>query len=45
MKVALCENEYANWLPFIGVPRKGRDKPLLHFCHGAPGIVIALAEL
>ncbi|HEY0251895.1 MAG TPA: LanC-like protein [Kofleriaceae bacterium] len=43
--VALGYGEYRNWLPHVGTPRSGRDKILLQWCHGAPGMITALANL
>ena len=34
----------ANWPPGIGTPRKGREKMLVQWCHGAPGIVTAMGD-
>ena len=35
----------ANWSQSIGIPRRGRHAPLVQQCHGAPGVVIALARM
>jgi hypothetical protein len=42
---ALVTSEHANWLPCLGKARAGREQPLLHVCHGAPGVVIASSAL
>jgi hypothetical protein len=33
-----------NWPPATGTPRPGRPQMLMQWCHGAPGIVTALAD-
>lgn len=38
------EGDRANWPPGIGAPREGREKILVQWCHGAPGIVTGLSE-
>jgi lantibiotic modifying enzyme len=43
--VALHERERVNWLPHVGAPRKGRDKILVQWCHGAPGMIVGLGQL
>jgi hypothetical protein len=43
--VALHERECVNWLPHVGASRKGRDKILVQWCHGAPGMIVGLARL
>lgn len=35
----------ANWLPHVGAARAGREKILVQWCHGAPGMVTSLAAL
>ncbi|MCP4476377.1 MAG: hypothetical protein GY821_17815 [Gammaproteobacteria bacterium] len=45
MKTAQVEVDYANWLPCLGKARPGRETPVLHICHGAPGTVIATADM
>ncbi|MFN7097571.1 MAG: lanthionine synthetase LanC family protein, partial [Gammaproteobacteria bacterium] len=45
INTAMIENELANWPPCIGNPRPGREDILVHLCHGAPGMVIGLADL
>jgi len=42
---ALREGDCANWPPGVGPPRPGRDKILVQWCHGAPGIVTSLARI
>ena len=37
------EGDCANWPPGVGKPRQGREKWLVQWCHGAPGIVTSLA--
>ena len=34
-----------NWLPRLDEPRSGRDQHLVQLCHGAPGIVLGVANL
>jgi hypothetical protein len=38
------EGDCANWPPGIGSPRPGRQEMLVQWCHGAPGIVTAMAD-
>lgn len=42
---ARTEEGLTNWPQSVGVPRKGRTAWLLQHCHGAPGIIVSLAEL
>jgi lantibiotic modifying enzyme len=37
------ENGEANWPQGIGTPRPGRTHKLMQWCHGAPGVITALA--
>jgi hypothetical protein len=37
--------ELVNWLPHVGRPRRGREKTLVQWCHGAPGMIAALTRL
>jgi hypothetical protein len=41
---ALVEGDCANWPPTVEPPRAGARKMLVQWCHGAPGIVTALAD-
>ncbi|WAS91103.1 lanthionine synthetase C family protein [Nannocystis punicea] len=41
---ALREGDAVNWPPHVGPPRPAREKLLVQWCHGAPGIVTALGE-
>ncbi len=41
---AAYEGDGANWPPSVGVPRPGRTKMLVQWCHGAPGIITGLAD-
>ncbi|MFO1312966.1 MAG: LanC-like protein [Burkholderiales bacterium] len=41
---ARVEGACANWPPGVGPSRPGRDKILVQWCHGAPGIVTGLAD-
>jgi len=43
--IALFDGELANWLPHVGRPRQGRDKILVQWCHGAPGMILGLSRL
>jgi lantibiotic modifying enzyme len=43
--IALREGDLANWLPQIGRPHRGPDKVLVQWCHGAPGMILALSTL
>lgn len=39
-------NDHANWWPRLNPDKtKKSARPLMHFCHGAPGMIIPLAEL
>lgn len=39
-------DQHANWWPRLNSDRtKKNAHPLVHFCHGAPGMIIPLAEL
>jgi len=39
-------DHHANWWPRLNSDRSKKNAhPLLHFCHGAPGIIIPLAQL
>jgi hypothetical protein len=38
------EDGAVNWPPGVGAPRPGRDKVLMQWCHGAPGIVTSVAD-
>ena len=38
------EGDCANWPPSVGTPRSGREAMLTQWCHGAPGIVTAMAD-
>jgi lantibiotic modifying enzyme len=42
---ARTEDGLTNWAPSFGIPRKGRSALLVQHCHGAPGIIISLADL
>ena len=42
---ALVEDGLANWPQSVGPPRPGRTAPLVQICHGAPGVIVALARL
>jgi len=41
---ATFEGDGANWPQSVGVPRPGRTKIIVQWCHGAPGIVTGLAN-
>ena len=43
LKTAIVEDGCANWPPSVGVPRRGRTKMLVQWCHGAPGMITGLA--
>lgn len=43
--VALRDGPLANWMPHVGAPRHGRDKILVQWCHGAPGMILGLSRL
>jgi len=45
MKTAQITAQGANWLPVLGKAWPDSDKLLLQLCHGAPGMLIALAPL
>ena len=42
-QTALREPGLANWPVMLGEPGEDRD-PLLHYCHGAPGVVISACD-
>jgi hypothetical protein len=42
---ARFENDAVNWLPDLGIPPPGRSGMLMQWCHGAPGMVTAIAEI
>ena len=42
---AQIEDGLANWPQSVGPPRPGRTAPLVQICHGAPGVIVALARL
>ncbi len=42
-QTALQEPGLANWPVMLGEPGVGRE-PLLHYCHGAPGVVISTCD-
>lgn len=39
----MFENGEANWPQSIGTPRPGRTHKLMQWCHGAPGVITAIA--
>lgn len=40
------DEKHANWWPsHTSEPRDSKRHPLIHFCHGAPGMIIPLASL
>lgn len=43
--IALCEGPLANWSPHVGPARRGREKILVQWCHGAPGMILGLSRL
>lgn len=45
LMTAVRRDGRASWWPQVGVARRGRDKLLVQWCHGAPGMVTALAGL
>ncbi|MEO7743136.1 MAG: lanthionine synthetase LanC family protein [Usitatibacter sp.] len=45
LATAVLEADGANWPPGVGPPRAGREKMLVQWCHGAPGIVTAMADI
>ena len=42
--MARCEGDAVNWPPGTYTPRPGSPALLMQWCHGAPGIVTALAD-
>ncbi len=42
---ARIEDGLANWPQSVGPPRPGREAMLVQICHGAPGVIVALARL
>lgn len=43
-RAALREGDAVNWPPGLSTPRPGRPAVLVQWCHGAPGVVTALAD-
>ena len=43
--IALRSGELVNWMPHVGPARQGREKILVQWCHGAPGMILALSRL
>ncbi len=43
--IALCEGPLVNWIPHVGAARQGREKILVQWCHGAPGMILGLSRL
>ncbi len=41
---AQFDDGMANWRQSVGPPRPGRTEPLVQICHGAPGVIVALAR-
>ncbi|HEY6038377.1 MAG TPA: LanC-like protein [Kofleriaceae bacterium] len=42
---AIRDGDLVNWAPQVGKPRKGREKMLVQWCHGAPGMITSLVRL
>jgi len=46
VNTADVDDHHANWWPRLDSDRKKKNAhPLLHFCHGAPGMIVTLAQL
>lgn len=45
LRTAQRKGGLANWAQHVGVGRPGRDAMLVQWCHGAPGMITALAGL
>ncbi len=45
VSTARVENGFANWPQSVGTPLPGREAMLVQICHGAPGVIVALARL
>ncbi|MBX3602899.1 MAG: LanC-like protein [Rubrivivax sp.] len=43
--LALREGDAVNWPPGTYTPRPGRPRLLMQWCHGAPGVIAATADL
>ncbi len=43
--IALRDGDLVNWLPHVGPARRGREKILVQWCHGAPGMILGLSRL
>ncbi|HEU4612979.1 MAG TPA: LanC-like protein, partial [Kofleriaceae bacterium] len=43
--IAIRDGALANWLPHVGTPRQGREKILVQWCHGAPGMILGLSRM
>ena len=44
-QTAVRTGELVNWSPHVGPAREGRAALLVQWCHGAPGMITALARL
>lgn len=42
---ALIDDQFANWRPELKLDGSKERTPIVQYCHGAPGMVIALANL
>lgn len=42
---AMVDDQYANWRPELSLDGDYKRLPIVQYCHGAPGMVIALANL
>lgn len=45
VNTADTNDRHANWWPSLQSDKSGKERPLIQFCHGAPGIIIPLASL
>ena len=45
VNTAIVDDSYANWRPEIKVDGDYKRSPIVQYCHGAPGMIIALANL
>lgn len=45
LTTAKIEGSLANWLPSLDEPRNGQDPFLVQLCHGAPSMVLGVANL
>ena len=45
INTAQSTSQHTNWWPGLHSDKSARKRPLIQFCHGAPGMIIALAAI